>query len=51
MNKIVTGMMMSMGIAASMGAGYFLGLPKNKKKDLTDKARKIVTDNNMMKNS
>ena len=46
MNKIVTGMMMTMGIAASMGAGYYLGLPKNKKKDLTDKAMKMMSSNN-----
>ena len=44
MNKIITGMMMTMGVAASMGAGYFLGLPKNKKKDLTSKAMQMMNN-------
>ena len=50
MNKIIKNTMMAMGAGMMMGAAYYMGLPKNKKDDLKNKATKMINaDKNFMK--
>ena len=42
MNKIGKTTMMMMGAGMLMGASYYMALPKDKKKNLKDKAAKMV---------
>ena len=42
MNKVGKGIMMTMGAGMLMGASYYMALPKDKKKNLKDKAQKML---------
>ena len=42
MNKVGKTAMMMMGAGMIMGASYYMGLPKDKKKNLKDKAIKMI---------
>ena len=42
MNKVGKTAMMMMGAGMIMGASYYMGLPKDKKKDLKDKAVRMI---------
>lgn len=49
MNKIAKTTMMMMGAGMLMGASYYMGLPKDKKESLKDKASKMINaDKNFM---
>ena len=42
MNKIVKTGMLMMGAGMMAGAAYYMGLPKNKRKSIKDKAVKMI---------
>ena len=42
MNKVGKAAMMMMGAGMMMGASYYMGLPKDKKQNLKDKAIKMI---------
>ena len=49
MNKVGKTVMTMMGAGMIMGASYYMGLPKDKKKDIKDKAMKMFeADENFM---
>ena len=49
MNKVGKTAMMMMGAGMIMGASYYMGLPKNKKTDIRNKAMKMFqADENFM---
>ena len=49
MNKAYKTAMMVMGASMIAGASYYMGLPRNKKNDLKDKASKMIkADKNFM---
>lgn len=49
MKKLTMGAMMMMGVGMAMGAGYFLGLPKDKKQNLTNTAKEMMNFSNQDK--
>lgn len=42
MNKVGKTAMIMMGAGMMMGASYYMGLPKDKKKSIKDKASKMI---------
>lgn len=49
MNKIGKTAMIMMGAGMIMGASYYMGLPKDKKNNIKDKASKMINaDKNFM---